>query len=142
MRPSGPATTAGVIAIGNLQAQIAACRSGPGASVADRATIIDMLLLRGHLLGCIADTEEAAALAEQLVREAPDCAQAYLARTRTRGALHCFAAAFDDCRPQSGCRRRPRRRVTAAAAADDGNLEIKFGHGEKMLSHPRLFNFI
>ena len=96
MRPSGPATTAGVIAIGNLQAQIAACRSGPGASVADRATIIDMLLLRGHLLGCIADTEEAAALAEQLVREAPDCAQAYLARTRTRGALHCFAAAFDD----------------------------------------------
>ena len=40
-------------------------------------------------------------------------------------------AAFDDGRFQTGAGRRARRRVTAAAAAEDGDLEIEFAHAKE-----------
>ena len=43
-----------------------------------------------------------------------------------------FLAAFDDDRFQARAGRRSRRRVTAAAAADDGHVKIKSFHAEKM----------
>jgi hypothetical protein len=64
----------------NLQAHIdgltlRAHRAGSGRAtpraVAGRAVLVDLLLLRGHVLGRIADYERAAELAERLVRDAP-----------------------------------------------------------------------
>jgi tetratricopeptide (TPR) repeat protein len=55
-----------------------------------------LLILRGHILGHIANYEHAAALAEQLVRDAPNDGSAWLARARTRATLHRFAEALAD----------------------------------------------
>jgi tetratricopeptide (TPR) repeat protein len=104
-----PSTTSGTIAVLNLQAQInglarrtrrvrpargqAASLPGP---VTDRALLIDLIALRGHVLGCIADYELAAKLAEQLVRDAPDNGTALLARARTRATFDRFVQALAD----------------------------------------------
>jgi hypothetical protein len=87
-------TTNGIIAVANLHAQIAGlaarvCPAPPGQaaappSVEAQAVLIDLLTLRGDVLGRIADYERAAELAERLVRDAPDNAAALLARARTR----------------------------------------------------------
>jgi hypothetical protein len=75
--------------VANLDAQIggrAQARSGnAGPAVSNRALMTDLLLLRGHVLGRVADYERAAELAEQLVRDVPDDGTALLARARTRG---------------------------------------------------------
>jgi tetratricopeptide (TPR) repeat protein len=101
-----PITTDGTIAVANLHAQISGLaawdrRTGAGQAatrlaVATRAVLIDLLTLRGEVLGCIADHERAAELAEQLARDAPDNATAWLARARTRATFHRFAEALDD----------------------------------------------
>ena len=66
-------TTDGAIALGNLQAQIAAeerlASYGP-LTVSQRAAIAELLLMRGQFLGRIVDYERAEALAEQLVGDA------------------------------------------------------------------------
>lgn len=100
-----PSTTSGSIAMANLQAQIDGLtlrahrpdpgQAGPGAA-AGRAVLVDLLLLRGHVLGCIADHERAAELAERLVRDAPDDGTAWLARARTRATFRRFAVALAD----------------------------------------------
>jgi tetratricopeptide (TPR) repeat protein len=86
--------------VANLDAQIggrAQARSGnAGPAVSDRALLTDLLLLRGHVLGRVADYERAAELAEQLVRDVPDDGTALLARARTRGTFHQFAEALAD----------------------------------------------
>jgi tetratricopeptide (TPR) repeat protein len=64
--------------------------------VAEQALLVDLLILRGHVLGCIADYERAAERAEQLVRNAPDDAAAWLAQARTRAAFHRFLEALAD----------------------------------------------
>jgi tetratricopeptide (TPR) repeat protein len=64
--------------------------------LAEQALLVDLLILRGHVLGCIADYERAAERAEQLVRNAPDETAAWLARARTRAALHRFLDALAD----------------------------------------------
>jgi tetratricopeptide (TPR) repeat protein len=101
----GPSTTSGTIAVANLQAQIdgltlRAHRANSGRAephaVAGRAVLVDLLLLRGHVLGRIADYERAGELAEQLVRDAPDDGTAWLARARTRATFHRFAVALAD----------------------------------------------
>lgn len=56
--------------------------------------LADLLLLRGHVLGCVADYERAAELAEQLVRDAPHDGTALLARART--TFHRFPEALAD----------------------------------------------
>lgn len=104
-----PSTTSGTIAVLNLQAQINGLAGrtylwrparGQAASllapVTDRALLIDLIALRGHVLGCIADYELAAKLAEQLVRDAPDNGAALLARARTRANFHRFVQALAD----------------------------------------------
>ena len=101
-----PITTSGVIAVPNLHAQIeglaaAVVRTapGPGSSpmvVGEWAVLIDLLILRGHVLGRIADYEQAQELAEVLVGHLPSEPAGWLARARTRGSLHRFAEAKAD----------------------------------------------
>jgi tetratricopeptide (TPR) repeat protein len=101
-----PVTTNGTIAVANLHAQIAglAARARPAPpgqaaaplAVAAGALMVDLLTLRGEVLGRIADYEEAAELAEDLVRDAPDDGTAWLARARIRATFHRFTEALSD----------------------------------------------
>jgi tetratricopeptide (TPR) repeat protein len=96
---SEPLTTSGVIALANLGAQIAGleARATLGQpTVTERANLIDLLSLRGQVLGRIADYERAASLAEQLVHDAPTDGTALLARARAWASLHRFAEALAD----------------------------------------------
>jgi tetratricopeptide (TPR) repeat protein len=86
--------TNGAIALLNLQAQIDGLE-GHGASV-ETATLVDLLILRGLILGRISDYERAAQLANRLVGAAMMDAAAYMARARTRAVFHRFAEALDD----------------------------------------------
>ena len=92
-------TTAGVIAVGNLEARIGGqlSRATEGRlAVAERAELIELVALRGHVLGCIADAERAAAMADELVCQAPSDARSFVARARMRGHFHRFAPALTD----------------------------------------------
>ena len=103
-RPSAPPqveprTTDGTIALGNLEAQIAAeerLASHGVLTVAQRAVMIELLALRGQFLGRIADYERAAVLAAQLVRDAPTDGSALLVRARVHTIFHRFAEALAD----------------------------------------------
>ena len=100
------ATTSGTIAMVNLQAQVDSlaarvhrASSGQAAAapaLADQAVLVDLLTVRGHVLGRIADYERAAGLAERLACDAPDDGMALLARARTRATLHRFPQALAD----------------------------------------------
>jgi tetratricopeptide (TPR) repeat protein len=104
-RPGGgdreePVTTGGSIAVVNLHARVDGLtarvpRAVPQAP-ADTLALIDLLILRGHVLGRIADYERAAELAGQLVRGTPDDGPALLARARTRAVFHRFVEALAD----------------------------------------------
>jgi tetratricopeptide (TPR) repeat protein len=91
---SPPKLTDGTIALLNLQAQIDGLE-GHG-TTAEAATLIDLLILRGLILGRISDYERAAQLADRLVHDAVTDAAAYMARARTRAVLHRFDDALDD----------------------------------------------
>jgi len=98
-----PVTTNGALALVNLSAQIdgmavpaGRANSTAPLAVAQQAALVDLLTLRGHLLGRVADYERAAQLAECMVRNAPDDSAALLARARTRATLHRFAEAMAD----------------------------------------------
>ena len=92
-------TTAGGLALSNLQAQIEGqerwARSGL-LTVSDQAELIELVALRGHVLGCIADYEWAEERAEQLTRDAPGDGVAFLARARARATFHRFMDALTD----------------------------------------------
>jgi len=91
----GPLTlTDGAIAVLNLQAQIDGLE-GPG-TFAEAATLIDLLILRGLILGRISDYERAAELADCLVGAAITNVTAYVVRARTRAVFHRFTEALDD----------------------------------------------
>ena len=103
-----------MIALTNLQAQIngltaraAAARSGQTAlarpAVAEQALLVDLLILRGDVLGHIAEYEQAARLAELLVCAAPDGGASWLARARTRATFHRFAEALADLAAARRC---------------------------------------
>jgi hypothetical protein len=64
--------------------------------VAKRALLVDLLILRGEVLGRIADYERAAELAQVLVSDAPEDGAAWLARARTLATFHCFPEALAD----------------------------------------------
>jgi tetratricopeptide (TPR) repeat protein len=90
-------TTNGVIALTNLQAQIDSLEAQVAAghpTVAQSSDLIDLLTLRGQILGRIADYERAAALAEQSVQATPLSGRAFLARARTQATLHRFDEAL------------------------------------------------
>ncbi len=92
-------TTDGVIALGNLDAQISGeyrLAAKAKLTVAQSSGIIELIAQRGQFLGQISDYEKAAALAEELVRENPENGLAYLARARTYSIFHKFSAALAD----------------------------------------------
>src|SRR5262249_43404477 len=101
----GPTTTAGVIAIGNLQARIGgltwqATRSrltGDG-----WAELVELTTWRGHVLGCIAGAERAVALADAFVAQSPADPGAFVARARTAAVFHRFPAALADLDAAAG----------------------------------------
>jgi tetratricopeptide (TPR) repeat protein len=92
--PGPPVLTDGAIAVLNLGAQIDGLE-GHGTS-AEAATLIDLLILRGLILGRISDYARAAQLADRLVHDAVGDAAAYMARARTRAVFHRFSEALDD----------------------------------------------
>ena len=99
MTDSGPVTTAGVIAVGNLEARIDGQLSRAMAgrlTVDERGELIELIALRGHVMGRIADAERAAAMADELVEQVPNDARSFLARARMRGVFHRFASALTD----------------------------------------------
>lgn len=91
--------TDGTIALLNLRAQIDGLerdiRIGH-ASVESRVGLIDLITLRGLILGHIADYQRADEMAEQLVRDAATDGTAFVARARTRAVFHRFTDALDD----------------------------------------------
>jgi len=89
-----PRLTDGAIALLNLQAQIDGLEDH--GTCAEAATLIDLLVLRGLVLGRISDYERAAQLADRLVCDAVADAAAYMARARTRAVFHRFSEALDD----------------------------------------------
>jgi tetratricopeptide (TPR) repeat protein len=92
-------TTAGVIAVGNLEAQIKGqiSRGTRGRlTVGERAELVELLALRGHVLGCVADAEQAATLADELAGQVPGDARSLVARARMSGVFHRFAPALTD----------------------------------------------
>ncbi len=100
-------TTSGSIAVSNLDAQIGGmlarihrARSAQEAAgfltAADTTPLVDLLLLRGQVLGRICDYERAVRLAEALVRDVPDDGAAWLTRAKTLATLHRFAEALAD----------------------------------------------
>ena len=58
--------------------------------------LVELISLRGLILGRIADYERAEEIAEQLMRDAPGDARALVARARTRAAFHRFNDALTD----------------------------------------------
>jgi hypothetical protein len=92
-------TTAGVIAVGNLEAQINGqiSRGTRGQlTVGERAELVELLALRGHVLGRVADAEQAATLADELAGQVPGDARSLVARARMSGVFHRFAPALTD----------------------------------------------
>lgn len=90
-------TTDGAIAVGNLDAQIAATERIAGKrllSVGERAGQVELLLQRGRILARVSDYEAATRIADALVAEAPAEPLGHLARAQTCAALHRFPDAL------------------------------------------------
>ena len=94
-----PPITHGTIAMLNLRAQIDSLepdvRRGH-ASIESRVGLIELITLRGLILGRIADYQRAEQIAEQLVRDAATDGTAFVARARTRAVFHRFTDALED----------------------------------------------
>ena len=91
--------TAGAVAMINLQAQIDGLEqflAGGWAAVGKQAELIELVALRGQILGRIGDYEWAEQKAEQLTRDAPADGVAVVARARARGQFHRFADTLID----------------------------------------------
>jgi tetratricopeptide (TPR) repeat protein len=92
-------TTAGVLALGNLQAQIDGQAREACAGRLDargRAELVELVLLRAHVLGCIADYERAEVRVEQLTHDAPTDGVVFLTRARVRATFHQFTDGLGD----------------------------------------------
>jgi tetratricopeptide (TPR) repeat protein len=72
-------------------------------AVAERALLVDLLMLRGQVLGRIVDYERAAELADVLVCDARDHGTTWLVRARTRATFHRFAEALADLDAAGRC---------------------------------------
>ena len=91
--------TDGTIALRNLEAQIAGLQPEAAQCRApndERVRLIDLLALRGSIMGTIADYERAQELADRLVHVAITAAPAFLARAQARAVFHRFADALED----------------------------------------------
>lgn len=92
-------TTDGSIALINLDAQIYGRETNvrsDRATVEDEAALIELITLRGLILGRVTDYERAEECAERLSRDQPTSGAAFRARARTRATFHRFAEALDD----------------------------------------------
>jgi len=92
-------TTAGVIALTNLQSQIEGLerRANLGLlSIAEQVELSEFVAQRGYILGRIVDYERAEEQAENLCRLSPEDGLAYLARARSRARFHRFREALSD----------------------------------------------
>ncbi|MEU7767514.1 hypothetical protein AB0B25_20580 [Nocardia sp. NPDC049190] len=92
-------TTAGALALANLGAQIDGRQRialAGGLDVGGRAELIELVALRGHILGRVADYEWAHARAEQLTHDHPADGVALIARARARATFHRFTDALGD----------------------------------------------
>lgn len=92
-------TTSGALALSNLKAQIdgwEARLSAGGCSAAEHAELIELVALRGQLLGHIADYESAEERTLELWRTRSDDGYAHLARARARARFHRFQEALTD----------------------------------------------
>jgi tetratricopeptide (TPR) repeat protein len=93
------ATTNGLIALRNLEAQIHAQRSEVALSnptVDAQIELVELITLRGLILGRVADYELAEQNAERLVQSEPANGAALVARARTRSTFHRFLEALND----------------------------------------------
>src|SRR5713101_7001360 len=91
--------TDGTIALLNLQAQIGGLEPDVRLShstIESQVGLIELITLRGLILGHIADYQRANEMAEQLVRDAATDGTAFVARARTRAVFHRFTDALDD----------------------------------------------
>jgi tetratricopeptide (TPR) repeat protein len=75
----------------------------PSPAVAAQTLLVDLLILRGELLGRIRDYESASERAQVLVRAAPDDWAAWLVRARTEATWHHFADALTDLDAATRC---------------------------------------
>jgi tetratricopeptide (TPR) repeat protein len=92
-------TTNGMIALRNLEAQIDAqiTEVALGNPTADtQIALIELITLRGQILGHVADYELAEENAERLVQNEPTNKAALVARARTRSTFHRFPDALED----------------------------------------------
>ena len=92
-------TTNGMIAVRNLEAQIYAQESEvvlDHPTVEAQLSLIELITLRGQILGCVADYELAEKNAERLVQSEPANGAAFVARARTRSTFHRFLEALND----------------------------------------------
>ncbi|MER5548599.1 hypothetical protein ABT072_40735 [Streptomyces sp. NPDC002589] len=95
----GPATTAGLIAMGNLDARIEGLtgQATRGSLTGDGwGELVELTALRGHVLGRIDEAERAASLAEAFVDQAPSDPRSRVARARLAALFHRFPAALAD----------------------------------------------
>jgi tetratricopeptide (TPR) repeat protein len=92
--------TAGVIAMTNLQAQIDGIQrrlmEGCPTTVGDQTELIELVALRGQILGRVTDYEWAEEQAERLINNAPADGGAFVTRARARGRFHRFTDALAD----------------------------------------------
>ena len=92
--------TTGELAMSNLQAQIVGreqqLMENSRVAVADQAELIELVAMRGYLLGVIADYELAQERADELCRNHPDNGMAYISRARSRARFHLFGEALTD----------------------------------------------
>ncbi len=92
-------TTDGRIALYNLHLHISGLerqRLAGDSSVPHGVELVDLLMLRGHIVGRIADMERAVDVAQHLARVFPTEGLALLTRARSRACLHRFAEALED----------------------------------------------
>lgn len=123
-----PRTTAGDLAIGNLDATIGGQQRRVASQPGDtslRAGLVDLLLTRGQYLGTIADYERASEIAETLVREAPQRPESWKARAATNATWHRFDAALEDLRAAEKAGAKPASLTGARASilAATGKLD-------------------
>jgi tetratricopeptide (TPR) repeat protein len=98
-------TTAGAIALANLDGEIASLERHVAAvphDVGAAASLVDALGTRALCRGRLADHARAAEMAEQVVRLAPREARSYLLRARARASYHRFDDALADLREAEG----------------------------------------
>lgn len=91
--------TDGGIAMANLQSQIDGREqqiSHGAAAIGDRIELIELVALRGQILGCVGDCEWAEAAAERLTQDAPADGDAFVVRARARSRFHRFSDAVAD----------------------------------------------